>query len=111
MAPDLEQRCPDSVRTIFISHSETADVRQFIGQYIDSRCLRSSPAVRNMVLAVLADYPGEAPVRLYELNAWLDHTLSRRPFYRASAHLLRLVVSNQHIPAPSDRVGGASTVQ
>lgn len=57
MAPDLEQRCPDSVRTIFISHSETADVRQFIGQYIDSRCLRCSPAVWNMVLAVLADYP------------------------------------------------------
>lgn len=98
MAPEFMSQYPDSLSTIFISSKETCDINWFVNQYIESRNLRSRPQAEHEVFAALRDYPGIAPVRLYELNAWLDKNFRPKVFPRPAARLLKLIISNDHIP-------------
>ncbi|AXM98222.1 hypothetical protein DVB73_21760 [Pseudomonas plecoglossicida] len=73
---------PPSLDRIFISASETSDIQGFVEQYFETRNLRDSTQIQQSVVAALRRYPGEAPVRMYELNAWLDKTFRRHFFCR-----------------------------
>ncbi|EJM27509.1 hypothetical protein [Pseudomonas sp. GM25] len=98
MAPEIMSQYPDSLSTIYISRKETCDIHWFVNQYIESRDLRARPHARDEVFDALRDYPGMAPVRLYELNAWLDRNFRPKVFSRPAARLLKLIISNDHIP-------------
>ena len=75
MAPEFKAQFPVSLRTIYISSMETCDVNWFINQYVGSRFLQANFQAKNEIVLLLKDYPGHVPVRLYELNAWLDHNM------------------------------------
>ena len=98
MTPELITQYPDSLRTIFISQYETCDINWFIKQYVESRNLSSRSQVEFEITSALTEYPGMSPVRLFELNAWLDHNFRSKTFVRPAAHFLKLIVSNDHIP-------------
>lgn len=98
MAPELNNQYPDSLNTIFISQYETCDINWFINQYVNSRSLRSHAQAEYEIVEALREYPGLPPVRLYELNAWLDNNFRPKVFNRPAARLLKLIVSNDHIP-------------
>jgi hypothetical protein len=98
MAPELNNQYPDSLNTIFISQYETCDINWFIRQYVESRNLSARAQAEYEVVSALREYPGMAPVRLYELNAWLDNNFRPKIFCRPAARLLKLIVSNDHIP-------------
>lgn len=97
MLPESTQQYPQSLNRIFISRSETCDIHGFVEQYIESRNLRGNYQALQDVATALKDYPGVAPVRLYELNAWLDRTLRRKIFCRPAARLLkRMMISTDY---------------
>ncbi|HEF4760777.1 TPA: hypothetical protein SAN82_003223 [Pseudomonas putida] len=98
MAPELKTQFPDSLSTIFISKYETCDINWFIKQYVESRELTSRAQTEYEIETALREYPGVAPVRLYELNAWLDRNFRPKLFFRPAARMLKLIVSNDHIP-------------
>ncbi|MGJ7515680.1 hypothetical protein ACSFE6_15305 [Pseudomonas baetica] len=98
MTPELKSQYPDCLDTIFISKYETCDVNWFIKQYVESRSLTERAQAEYEVVAALKDYPGMSPVRLFELNAWLDKNFRPKIFFRPAARMLKLIVSNDHIP-------------
>ncbi|NUU38423.1 hypothetical protein [Pseudomonas sp. C2B4] len=98
MAPELKTQFPDSLTTIFISRYETCDIQWFIKQYIESRSLTARAQAEYEIVEALREYPGVSPVRLYELNAWLDKNFRPKIFFRPAARMLKLIVSNDHIP-------------
>ena len=65
---------------VYLSRTEHYALDCFIGQYIQTRNLRSIPGIENILRATLESYPGKAPVMVNELNAWIDRSLG----YRAS---------------------------
>ncbi|MCY1396421.1 hypothetical protein D3C76_1074420 [compost metagenome] len=98
MLPEFTKQYPQSLNRIFISESETCDIHGFVRQYIESRNLRGNYQAQHDVVTALQDYPGLAPVRLYELNAWLDKTFRRKIFCRPAARLLKRMSNNDYIP-------------
>lgn len=98
MAPELKSHYPDSLNTIFISRYETCDINWFIRQYVETRDLGSGVQVVFELSATLREYPGVSPVRLFELNAWLDLNFRTKTLFRPAVRCLKLIVSNEHIP-------------
>lgn len=98
MAPELSTQYPPSLHTIFISQHETCDIHWFIRQYVESRNLSELTQVLFDISSTLTHYPGQSPVRLFELNAWLDHNFRSRAFFRPVSRSLKLIVNNDHIP-------------
>lgn len=94
MIPEFKAHYPESLRTIYISRVETCDVNWFINQYVDSRFLHANFHAKNEVVMLLRSYPGASPVRIYELNAWLDHNLVSRVLCHPGVRALKLVVNN-----------------
>jgi hypothetical protein len=99
MTPEFKAQFPDSLRTIYISSVETCDVNWFVNQYLVSRLLHANFHARNEVVLLLKDYPGQSPVRLYELNAWLDHNMISMVLRSPGIRSLRLVVDNERLSA------------
>ena len=66
--------------SVYLSMTEHCPLDCFIGQYIKTRNLGSIPTISNRLRSTLDSYPGTPPVRVNELNAWIDKTLG----YRAS---------------------------
>ena len=67
-----------SLPYVHLSKTERLQLDCFIGQYIKTRNLRSVSGIESRVRLALKDYPGTPPVRVNELNAWIDKTLGFR---------------------------------
>lgn len=102
MAPDSKKSYPKSLSSIFIAKGEWLNIEGFIGQYIESRGLNCEGNAHAKIVAALKNYPGIAPVRLFELNAWLDSNFRGDFFYCSSVTYLRLVVNNDFVPLSGD---------
>jgi hypothetical protein len=63
---------------VYLSKTEHYPLDCFIGQYIQTRNLGSTPIISNLLHATLENYPGKPPVMVNELNAWIDKTLGFR---------------------------------
>lgn len=63
---------------VYLTKTEHYQLDCFIGQYIDTRNLRSVPNIDNLLSSTLESYPGQPPVMVNELNAWIDKTLGYR---------------------------------
>lgn len=98
MLPEFTKQYPQSLNRIFISESETWDIQAFVKQYIESRNLRGNYQAQQDVITALEEYLGLAPVRLYELNAWLDKAFRRKMFRRPAARLLKPVINSVYVP-------------
>ena len=63
---------------IHLSTTERLQLDCFIGHYIKTRNLSSVPDIERILRTPLDEYPGQAPVMVNELNAWIDRTLGYR---------------------------------
>ncbi|WP_283190922.1 hypothetical protein [Pseudomonas sp. PMCC200344] len=80
MRDDFTINQVDGLACVYLSKTEHYPLDCFIGQYIKTRNLGSTPTIRNLLHSTLERYPGKPPVMVNELNAWIDKTLG----YRAS---------------------------
>lgn len=67
-----------SLDCVHLSKTEHYQLDCFIGQYIKTRNLRSVSGIDSLLRSTLKHYPGKPPVRVNELNAWIDKTLGYR---------------------------------
>jgi len=63
---------------VYLTKTEHYQLDCFIGQYIQTRDLRSIPNINEVLSSTLKSYPGKHPVMVNELNAWIDKTLGFR---------------------------------
>ncbi|MNG15881.1 hypothetical protein D3C84_997400 [compost metagenome] len=80
MRDDLVINQVSSLECVHLSKTEHYQLDCFIGQYIQTRNLRSNPDINAILRSTLSTYSGKPPVMVNELNAWIDKTLG----YRAS---------------------------
>lgn len=66
---------------VYLSKTEHCPLDCFIGQYIKTRNLGSTPTINHLLRSTLEIYPGKPPVMVNELNAWIDRTLGFRAFH------------------------------
>jgi hypothetical protein len=66
---------------VHLTKTEHYQLDCFIGQYINTRNLRSVPNIDNVLNSTLEHYPGKPPVMVNELNAWIDKTLGYRALH------------------------------
>ncbi len=104
MVHEFKSQFPDSLSTIFISNKETCDINRFVKQYVESRHLHFRSQAESEVFTALRAYPGMAPVRFYELNAWLDRHFRAKVFLRPAARLLKLMVNKNYMLRPQIRL-------
>lgn len=67
-----------SLARVYLTKTEHYQLDCFIGQYIQTRNLRSIPNINEILSSTLESYPGKPPVMVNELNAWIDKTLGFR---------------------------------
>ncbi|MHC8305594.1 hypothetical protein [Pseudomonas sp. PB3P13] len=67
-----------SLSCVHLSKTEHYQLDCFIEQYIKTRNLRSVSGIESRLRLTLKHYPGKPPVRVNELNAWIDKTLGYR---------------------------------
>jgi hypothetical protein len=67
-----------SLACVYLSPTEHYQLDCFIGQYIKSRKLKTVHNINNLLNTTLKSYPGNHPVMVNELNAWLDKILGYR---------------------------------
>lgn len=63
---------------VYLSTTEHYRLDCFIEQYKNTRNLRTTPGIDDVLRTTLDDYPGKPPVMVNELNAWIDRTLGYR---------------------------------
>ncbi|VVP66825.1 hypothetical protein PS918_00458 [Pseudomonas fluorescens] len=63
---------------VYLTKNEHYPLDCYIGQYINTRNLRSVPDIDTLLSSTLEGYPGRPPVMVNELNAWIDKTLGYR---------------------------------
>ncbi|MBX9404719.1 hypothetical protein K5E40_03385 [Pseudomonas baetica] len=80
MRDDFAINQANDLECIHLSMTERFQLDCFIGHYIKTRNLRAVPDIERILRTTLEGYPGQAPVMVNELNAWIDKTLG----YRAS---------------------------
>lgn len=80
MRDDLVINQVSGLECVYLSMTERYQLDCFIGQYIQTRNLRSTPNIDDILRSTLSNYAGQPPVMLNELNAWIDKALG----YRAS---------------------------
>ncbi|MFJ2536695.1 hypothetical protein [Pseudomonas sp. NPDC087614] len=80
MRDDFAIKQANDLECIHLSMTERFQLDCFIGHYIKTRNLRAVPDIERILRTTLEGYPGQAPVMVNELNAWIDKTLG----YRAS---------------------------
>ncbi|MGE8065267.1 hypothetical protein [Pseudomonas sp. NPDC089569] len=100
MASEFKKQYPSCLNTIFISEREVCDINWFIQQYIESRRHRRSFNANDAefeIMAALRKYPGASPVRLFELNAWLDRSFRTSAISHPGTPFLKLIVCNDQI--------------
>lgn len=78
MRDDFALNRVGGLECIYLSMTERYAFDCFIGQYIKTRNLRSTPDINARLRSTLERYPGKPPVMVNELNAWLDNTLGYR---------------------------------
>lgn len=78
MRDDFAIKQIGGLECIHLSTTERLQLDCFIGHYIDTRSLRAVPDIERILRTTLAGYPGQAPVMVNELNAWIDKTLGYR---------------------------------
>ncbi|MGF0238704.1 hypothetical protein ACQR3P_09560 [Rhodococcus sp. IEGM1300] len=78
MRDDFSTNQVSGLACVYLSMTERYELDCYIGQYIKTRELRAVPDISNTLRSTLADYPGQPPVMVNELNAWIDKTLGYR---------------------------------
>ncbi|MHC8314805.1 hypothetical protein [Pseudomonas sp. LB3P31] len=78
MRDDFYIKQVTSLECVHLSTTERYQLDCFIGQYIKSRNLAAVPNIDPTLRAALQRYPGQPPVMVNELNAWVDKTLGYR---------------------------------
>ncbi|MDD1016691.1 hypothetical protein [Pseudomonas rubra] len=81
MSPHPARPYTSSAGQIIISSSEHCSIGCFINQYVESRGLQSDAGFSNEVTAALRDFFCAAPVKMFELNAWLDNRLGLKALH------------------------------
>ncbi|MVV50579.1 hypothetical protein EJA72_20415 [Pseudomonas sp. PB120] len=87
MRDDLIINQVGGLECIYLSTTERYKLDCFIGQYIQTRNLRSISNIDNLLRSTLDVYPGKHPVMVNELNAWIDKTLGYRAEHPDFEHL------------------------
>jgi hypothetical protein len=78
LSDDFSSNPVVSLPYVHLSKTELLQLDCFIGQYIKTRNLRSVSGIDSRLRLALKHYPGKPPVRVNELNAWIDKTLGFR---------------------------------
>ncbi|MCW8277682.1 hypothetical protein IMF27_20465 [Pseudomonas sp. PCH199] len=78
MRDDFTKNQVVKLACVYLTKTEHYQLDSFIGQYINTRNLRSVPNIDNLLSSTLEGYPGKPPVMVNELNAWIDRTLGYR---------------------------------
>ncbi|MBV6824547.1 hypothetical protein [Pseudomonas sp. PD9R] len=78
MRDDFTMNQVVSLTCVYLSPTEHYQLDCFIGQYKNTRNLQTVHNINNLLSSTLESYPGNPPVMVNELNAWLDKTLGYR---------------------------------
>ncbi|RON47637.1 hypothetical protein [Pseudomonas frederiksbergensis] len=72
---------------VYLSMTEHLQLDCFIRNYIKTRNLHSVEDIDRILRATLQHYPGQPPVMVNEVNAWIDKTLGYRTAHPDFAQL------------------------
>lgn len=88
MRDDFTNNQVASLACIYLTKTEHYQLDNFIGQYIQTRNLLSTPNIKQVLSSILESYPGKPPVMVNELNAWIDRKLGYRATHPEFPHRL-----------------------
>ena len=62
---------------IFVSLSEAWEVDYYVGHYLKSHGYADTDSNRSVIHAEMDKFPGRAPIKRTDMDAWLDKRVSR----------------------------------